>query len=264
MKEEEKINTIEKQVTYNDEIDLFELFAKIWKWKWMTIAIAAILTMTTFFYVKTRLDTYSTKAVLMNGKVANTPIVSETNLFALFELDMLCKKLYEKYNKIVKFPEKIKSNEMTIDFHDKKTGYFDYTKGDFSIKLLINSGIIIIIVVSGKPDDSLSIVNFFIEELMKRHDLNFKDGLKTLKKNLQFFKIKNSVENNAYFSPGYLLKSYTYPTKLLVKPIRPFKPDSKRVMIKVVIAFSTSIFLGIFLSFFIEYVVSETRKRRIS
>ena len=60
--------------------------------------------------------------------------------------------------------------------------------------------------------------------------------------------------------PVYILDTYTFPSSMITKPSKPTNPDSKRLSIKMTVAFFSSLFLGIFLSFLIEYISTHRKK----
>jgi hypothetical protein len=213
---------IEFNNVYDDEIDLFELFQKIWKWKWLTITIIFIFCLATFSYIKSTPLTYTVESSIRIGKIANVLIEELQSINTYLESEV--------YNK-----SDICLTSSTLKI-DTKTS-------NIKISSTANS-----------PEIAYSCFNMAANNLLSRHKIIYNKALKKLNENIASIKTKMIIE------PTYLLDTYTFPSSLITKPEIPIKPDNKKLSLKIAVAFFSSLFLGIFLSFFIDYILSRRAK----
>lgn len=211
-----------KQMYYEDEIDLFELFAKIWKWKWLIIVIVIFSTAMTFVYVKSRPDTYTVTATVKIGKVAKLNI------------------------------EDIEDFKIYLESDEFLGGSKCLFSRDINVKALTCT----LTYTAHSPDESFKCMEGALQNILKRHGDLYNKAISELKRSL--------LKGDHVREPAYVLDSYNYPTRIISKPVKPAAPDSKRMRIKLIAAVVASLFIGIFLSFFIEYLSAEIRRRRIS
>ncbi len=119
---------------------------------------------------------------------------------------------------------------------------------------------------SNSPDKSFTCVNKAIETFLKRHDKIYKKAVGELRENVKLLK------GRIFIDPVFILDSYTYPTFIGSKSYKPKNPDSKSssqipvsgLKLKLAIAFVTSLFMGIFISFFLDFMITERNKRKES
>ncbi len=221
-----KNQDIDYNIQYDDEIDLVELFRKIWKWKWLTIALVLIICILTFFYVSTKPVTYTIESNVRIGKIANVLVEDLADIKAYLETEVNNKNDACLANSILK--NDIRENSKT--------------------------NIIKISCTAGSPDIAFTCSNKAIKNLLDRHNLIYNKAIKKLNENI------SSIKTKAVIEPEYLLDTYTFPSSLLSKPEIPKNPDDKKVFLKVAVAFFSSLFLGIFLSLFIDYILAHRSK----
>jgi hypothetical protein len=237
MKKNKKINP-EIEYSYDDEIDLFELFQKIWKWKWITIVLVIIICTATFFYVKSTPVTYTTGATIRIGKIANVLVEQ----FPEVQTYMRSEVFNKNDINLITFSLK---NEIN---YDQRNVVINNVNDN-----LINN-VIKISCTANSPDIAFSCLNKAINNLLNRHNIIYNQALKKLNDNIDSLKTKMIIK------PIYFLDTYKYPSSLILKPEKPINPDSKKLSLKIATAFFSSLFLGIFLSFFIDYILSHRKK----
>ena len=111
-----------------------------------------------------------------------------------------------------------------------------------------------LIYVSHSPDESFRCMEVALKKILKRHGDLYTKGMSELKRSLS--------KGTHIKEPVYVLDSYNYPTKIIKKPVKPPTPDSKRIGLKIIVVVVASLFMGIFLSFFVENLSSAIRRRR--
>jgi hypothetical protein len=225
MKKNKKINP-EIEYNYDDEIDLFELFQKIWEWKWLTISLIVIFCIITFFYIKSTPLTYTAEVTIRVGKIANTFIEGITDVKSYLQSELFDKN----------------------DFCLTTSSFKNDIKNDE------RNNIITISCTANSPDIAFSCLEKATNNLLSRHNNIFKKALKKFNENITSIKTKIIIE------PVYLLDTYTFPSSIETKSRIPINPDSKKLSLKIATAFFSSLFLGIFLSFFIDYILRHRKK----
>ena len=207
---------------YDDEIDLIELFKKIWKWKWLIIGLTITVTIVTFFYVKSRPDTYTVSANIVIGKIANFSIED---------------------------PLSVGNYIKRMSMRDNQSE-FDEVKFDFNKK---ND----ILTVSSKTEsgeDSFKIIDKTFSLILKRHDDLYNEAVLKINKSIV------SSKNGGVIHPSYVLRSYNFKSYILNKINKPEKADSKKMKLKIAVAFITSIFISVFVVFFLDFLFTYKKK----
>lgn len=210
---------------YDDEIDLFELFRKIWKWKWLTFGLIIIICISTFFYLKVKPATYTIELNIRIGKIANVLLEETPEVMAFIQ------------SKISQINFKCLS---LIDTSIKKT-----SENIINIKCTGNSS-----------DACFQFLDNIINNFLKYHNSVYKKALKRINDNI------TSMKTKIIISPVYILDTYTFPTSLTTKLEKPSSPDSKKIPVKMAVAFFASLFLGIFLSFLVDYILTNMKKKK--
>ncbi len=212
---------------YEDEIDLIEIFKKIWKWKWFVILFTAAVTLLTFLYVSTRPDTYTSEAVIKIGKIANVYLegASQVELY----ISSNARGIYYECMQNIEINQKRK---VPLEKERKK-----------KLPVLYLSG------TSDSPELAYNCANEALDMLIKRHNELFKKGIEEMRNNIDFTKSKEII------TPQHILESYNYPTRIIEKPFLPEKPDSKKIVLKTIVAFLSSMMMSVFLIFFIDYIL---------
>jgi len=213
---------------YDDEIDLFELFRKIWKWKWLTASIILIICGATFSYIKYSPYTYTSTAVIRVGKIAGLPIEQKTSLDNHLSSDG------NKVDKIC-----IITSTITV------------LKTDAEAAALVE-----IKSISSSPEHSIQCVEQTNKNFLLRHKIIYEKAIKKLNDNIA------SVKRLEIIRPEYFLDTYTFPTSIIKYPEKPTAPDSKKLPVKMAVAFFASLFFGIFLSFFIDYILTHIKGKK--
>jgi len=209
----------ENQEYYDDEIDLIELFKKIWKWKLFVIGLTLIVTIATFFYIKSKPETYTVSADIVIGRIADFSIENESSI--------------KNYMKKL---SSIDGNQLELD----------------RIKFDFNSGANILTLSSKTVNalDSFKIINGIVNIILKRHEDLYDDAIIKIKKSLV------SARNINVITPKYVLRSYNFKSYLLKKAKIPEQADSKKLLLKTVVAFMASLFAGIFFVLFLDFLSS--------
>lgn len=235
------------QQVYNDEIDLFDLIKKIWKWKWFTIALVVIITGAVFINEKRKPDFYTAKAHIKIGQLAGKEIEGD-NEVAEFLIESLRKRYQNDKT----------SREVLNDVVASKGGFSATTGDGLSIKMSRSNGIAVISVTSkeGEEKEGHRLLTALADKLVRYHGKIFKDALPKIQRNIR------SSENENLIHPVYRLSTYNFPTKVLGKILVPEKPDARKTKMKLAVAFMGAVFLGIFLSLFIDYLLAEIKQRR--
>jgi hypothetical protein len=208
--------------SYDNEIDLFELFQKIWKWKWVTVSFILIFCIITFCYVKSTPVTYTTEANMRIGKIAGVLIEQISGVEIYLQLDV--------FNR----------NDICLT--------------NASFKNEVKNNIIKISCTANSQNIAFSCLEKATNNLLYRHNNIYKKALKKFNENITSIKTKIVIE------PVYLLDTYTFPSTLMIKPEIPINPDNKKLSLKIAVTFFSSLFLGIFLSLFIDYILRHRMK----
>jgi hypothetical protein len=208
---------------YDDEIDLFDLFQKIWKWKWLTAVIIIIFCGITFLYLKSNPATYTVVSTLRIGQIAGVLIEPDSDVQAYLKSNIF------------------QDNDICLSILD------------IQIQNIANRNLIKINSKADSPDIAFSCLEKTINNFLNRHKNIYNKALKKINDS-------KAEKNTIIIQPQYFLDTYTYPSSLVSKLKKPLNPDDKKIMIKVIVAFFSSLFLGIFLSFFIDYILSHRKK----
>jgi hypothetical protein len=253
---------------YNDEIDLFELLQKIWKWKWLIIAIIIFTILMTYLYniyniksnIKAKLinPTHTAQTLMKIGSIAGQGIDSFT--YNSPTITNISKNIEKKYSKRINIPATA-NNKIEINFksNNNKT---NFNKIDFSLKIEPLYSLYSISITSSKAEFSLEVINYIVKIILQEHKKLYIDGLNKLNKNIDYFKRKETIESNVYFSIPYLLDSYNYQSEIITDPILliPEPATDGKLAPKLAVAFIASLFIGIFISLFIEFINTHMRK----
>ena len=237
------------QQVYNDEIDLFDLIKKIWKWKWFTIALVVIITGAVFINEKRKPDLYTAKANIKIGELAGKSLEGGDEV-SQYLLDQIRnhykgqKEILQEINETI--PER---GAFSIAFDDG----VDYV---LRYNLSWKNSIAIFKVTTEDAKQSYELAESIAYKLIQYHDAIFKDALPRIQQNIR------SSENENLIHPVYRLSTYNFPTKVLGKIMVPEKPDARKTKMKLAVAFMGAVFLGIFLSLFIDYLLAEIKQRR--
>jgi hypothetical protein len=208
---------------YDNEIDLFELFKKIWKWKWLIAIIIIIFCSITLLYLNLKPATYTIASTLRIGKIAGIVIEQDSDVLANFSSNIF------------------QVNDICLSILD------------IQIQNSINKDLIKISTKANSPDIAFSCLEKATNNLINRHNIIYRKALKKID--------ENRIEKKPIIiQPQYFLETYTYPSSLVSKPEKPVNQDEKKIANKVFISFFSSLFIGVFLSFFIEYILSRRRR----
>lgn len=232
-------------INNQDEIDFLDLIKRIYHWKFfiLGIVISGLLFLFVLYYFAP--VSYTSTGVIKIGKVAGTPIekFEDLNLYLIS----------------LKKDDNYKTAEIIID---KKMSSPDLC----TLVLSLSSK-------DSNFDESRKIIDQTARLITERHKKIYSDSMKKLK--------KIYLINNMHVAPNFYLfvSSYSYPTeviekirtvqnKLVIKvsvdeknkksPI-PLKSLSKYVII-IIIALA---FIGIMMTFIIDYILSEIKKRKM-
>lgn len=206
-----------------DEIDIIDLFRKIWKWKYITLSIIIITVSSVILYTIFKPDIYTVSAEVRLGKIANT-LVEQT---------------IDTQNYL---------NNSAFLKEDDKEECLSIMEISFKNNLIIQ-------VSSDSPEIAFSCAEKAVSNLIERHKNIYDNALHQINENISLSKSK------AVIDPVFFLETYTFPTYAISKPEYPIAPDkkTKRLKLMITVAFIASLFTGIFLSFLIEYINGQKK-----
>jgi hypothetical protein len=260
---------------YDDELDLFELFQKIWKWKWLITSVVIFSILLTFIYNLYNIKsdskakfinwTYTAQTIIKIGCIGGQAIDSFT--YNSPTITNISKIIEKKYSKRINIPTQIvgnKGSKIEIDFKSDNNK-INFNVANFSLKIEPASGIHYISIISKNAESSLEILEYILKLILQEHKKIYTNGVNKLNKNIAYFKSKQILETNIYFSIPYLLDSFNYQSEIISNPILPSNPDidsmpERKLTQKLALAFIASLLLGIFLSLFIDFVIAHKRK----
>ncbi len=215
---------------FEDEIDLVDLFRKIWKWKWLTIGLTVVVTTATFLYIKSKPEIYTAEAGFVIGKIAGISIDSIENLkLFLYENRSDKYKDCSEYIKITQYPKRLRlSDDSSVD-----------------LAILYISG------TNGSSENAYKCTFEALNTTLKYHSRLYKDGIEEMRRNI------NSTKTKEILKPEYVLKSYNYPTRVVLKLEKPIVPDEKKYAIKIILVIFSTVFLGIVSSLFLNNLMKS-------
>lgn len=222
-------SNLERENKYhnNDEIDLFDLFQKIWKWKWLTAMIIIIICCIIFFYLKLSPVTYSIESTIRIGKIAGLIIESDSDVQAYLKSNIF------------------KETDICMSYLDIRMQSINNNKDLLRIYSKADS-----------PDILFSCFEKVINNLLNRHKTIYSKTLKKINDNIALIKTKTIIE------PKYILDTYTFQTSLINKPEKSRLPDNKKIPAIMAVTFFASLFFGVFLSLFIDYILANIKKKK--
>ncbi|MDY6935054.1 MAG: hypothetical protein SVZ03_12640 [Spirochaetota bacterium] len=284
----------------DDEIQLYDIVMKIWKWRYLIsviVGISIIITLLTVILsskpksnpemidVVSELNTYTVDAKVKIGKIANVLIEQWSDIKLYLDSSFFIEEFLKDYHK--KFPpitigeliemhtlelanDKDHDNMIFYENNKNKNQEMDYDLPSWEYREV--EGCIYIGYTSILPEISYYCVNRTIDKILNRHDKLYRRAFSRIRENTDLLKSKMIID------PILVLDSYTYPSSVIIEPKMPISPDirdkrklmnskskmtlSRKLVIKLAVAFMASLLFGIFLSFFIDYFITERNKRR--
>ena len=249
MNQEEKMQYVD-----DDEIDLFDLLKTLWRWKWFVIGITAGAFVAAFLFLTLqpeKPDTYTARADVQVGKIANVNIESVGDLAAYLQSDEFAggtealQDLQYEFNKFedMQFPD------------SKNTNFIVSGEEGFRYTLMLT-----ISFSSQDAERAESVVQTASQRLIARHA-----GLyRSAKERYEGFRLdpKEYLEDSPKYLPLLWLDSYTYPTRInRAVTVERDVPEDKTAVTLAVAALA-GLILSIMLAFMIEAIRNRIKAER--
>lgn len=278
---------MEQKEEFSDEINLLDYLKVIQKHKKLIIFIVAIAVAVTVVTSLLRTPTYEAKAVIvpasqqnapsgMSGLaaqfgIATPPSGNVTEIVNLLNSNILCEKVISKYNLLSLF---FKKDELKDKTDNKKIwAGLNYLKGALKINFKQKDNIIEISMQFKDPKMAAEIVNYTISELTDYMSSEAKRVAETNKKYLELQIDKTAdpfIKTKIYSLIAHQIEQSmmaevkeNFAFKVLDPPRVPdkrIKPERRKM---VMISFVTSLFVGIFAAFLMEYIEKVRDKGRL-
>jgi hypothetical protein len=210
------------------EINLVDLLRKMWKWKWLIIVLTSIITASVIYFIKSKPNLYTVEAGYRIGEIAG---------FKIEKTDDLILFLYE-----TEFGKKIGCRN-SISISEKAKSVLGH-----KLSLLYISS------TNGTPKKALECVSEAVNFIHKNHLKLFESGIEELKRHVY------SAKEKVVLNPKYFLRTFNYPSKVVIEPKKPNRANSKKLFVKSLLAFCASFIMSVFLAFVFEYI-NEIRNK---
>lgn len=254
----------------NDELDIADLFIKIWRWKWIIATIVAITTTATFLYLKLSPNplTYTAKASLKIGRVGNYAIQNPDLIIITVKNQLYTLARQHGYfiNDITPLstptnnPYKIRKFNATVEDKNEK---FLYNLNLSVTKIYIDYSI-----QSPSSNNSVKWAREIGDYIINYHRPLYVNAVKQAQIELTDIKKMSVHVNDKYIKMKLMYENQKYPTSYTFEPLPPIAPDASlynKMILKTVVSLIASLLFGIFLSLLIDFslkIKEEIRLRK--
>ncbi len=258
----------------NDEIDIAELLMKIWRKKWFISAVVIFITSTTLIYLgltPSPPNTYTVKSSLRIGNVGSYTIQSPEEIVNSVKKELYNEVNHRRYIINDTSPSKKPNSDInTVDYEINTIGYEATVwdrKWKFKYKLIFTAmkKSIDFSIQTSSPKESFNRAKMIGDYIIKYHTQIYTNAIKLVQDELFTIRRMNVFIGKDYMKMKLLYENERHPTDYIIEPSTPLGPDTnpgKKILLKTSIAIITSLFFGIFISLFYDYV-SVIRKKII-
>lgn len=256
----------ESHLKSNDEIDIVELILKLWRNKWLIIALVIVITGATLIYLTISPappKTYTVKSSLRIGIVGSYTVQSPEEI-----VNSVRQELYteaRRNNEIINdiTPKIVTSNPEFPSYSINFEANSQNIKGKFvyTIKLIAKNKSVDFSIQTLSATMSATRARKIGDFIIKKHDPIYNKAITQAQEELSSIKRMPVYVDRDYIKMKLLYENEKHPTDYIIEPLAPSNPDplSRKILLKTSFAFITSIFLGIFITLFHDYVSAIKR-----
>jgi len=278
---------MEKQEEYDDEINLLDYFNVLKKRKKLILIIVAVSVVTTVIYSLLATKIYKARAVIMpaiqqreQGNISaiamqfgiSTPSTSNVSeLVSLLNSNILMEKVIKRYNLLPIFFD---NKELNKNPHTDKTwDGIRFLKDIYKVKYNQKDSTIELSAEFKDPRISADILNCILTELTDYMSSEAKRVAETNKKYLESQLDKTSdpfIKTKIYNLIAQQIEQTmlaevkeNFAFKVIDPPKVPDKRTKPKRMLMIMMAFVTSLFVGVVAAFFKEYIKNASSTTRL-
>lgn len=276
---------MENQEKYNDEINLLDYFNVLKKRKKLILIIVAVSVVIVVIYSLLATKIYEAKAVIMSatqqreqGSMStiamqfgiSTPSTSNVSeVVSLLNSNILMEKVIKRYNLLPVFFEK---GLKEIPDGNKMWHGIRYLKDIYKVKYNQKDSTIELSVEFKDPKKAADILNFILTELTDYMSSEAKRVAETNKKYLESLIDKNTdplIRQKIYSLIAQQIETSmmaevkeNFAFKIIDPPKVPDKKIKPKRRMNIILSFVISLFAGVFIAFFREYVEKAKSSRQ--